>query len=73
MILKTVDVEEAQAHLSELVDDVEHGTLVYLRKNKQFVAEIIPYQNRILGLHKGAVECSEGFDAELPNSFWMGQ
>lgn len=73
MTSKTVDVEETQARLSELVNDVEHGMLIYLRKNNQFVAEIIPYQNRILGLHKGAIECSEGFDAELPDSFWMGQ
>ena len=30
-------------------------------------------QERILGLHRGAMEASEDFDAPLPDSFWLGE
>lgn len=70
MISKTVDVAEAHVHLLELLDDVEHGTAVFLRKDDRLVAEIIQPSRRIMGLHRGAIECSADFDAELPGDFW---
>ncbi len=31
------------------------------------------HKERILGLHRGAMEASEDFDAPLPDSFWLGE
>ena len=30
-------------------------------------------QERVLGLHLGAIETTEDFDAPLPESFWLGE
>ncbi len=30
-------------------------------------------RERVLGLHPGAMEASEDFDAPLPDSFWLGE
>lgn len=30
-------------------------------------------KERVLGLHPGAMEASDDFDAPLPDSFWLGE
>jgi antitoxin (DNA-binding transcriptional repressor) of toxin-antitoxin stability system len=73
MTPKTVDLLEAQLHLSELVAEVEHGVPVILSRNKKAVAEIVPLNRRVLGMHLGAASCSDDFDDEMPREFWNAQ
>jgi antitoxin (DNA-binding transcriptional repressor) of toxin-antitoxin stability system len=72
---KTVDVNDARMHFSDLLNDVQRGMHVYLKKNKRLVAQIspIPGGARIPGLHQGKVRCSDDFDAPLPAEFWEGR
>jgi antitoxin (DNA-binding transcriptional repressor) of toxin-antitoxin stability system len=72
MTPKSVDVTKIGKRLPKLVEQVEHGTPVYLTRDRHRVAEIVPLKPRILGLHKGQVTCSDDFDAELPAGYWTG-
>ena len=72
MASKTMDVAEVQAHFQEVFDGVERGDQFFVKKDNRLIAEIIPTKSRRLGLHKGAVTCTDDFDDALPESFWMG-
>ena len=73
MTSKTVDIAVANTHLLELIDEVEHGTAVFLSKGDRVVAEIIPLSRRVMGIHAGSSQCADDFDAELADSFWTGR
>ncbi len=66
----TVDVSEAQAHLRELLDRVNAGTQIILSENEKPVARLIPFSEKIAGLHAGSIWTSNDFDEPLPDSFW---
>lgn len=34
------------------------------------VAQLVPIEQRVAGLHRGAISTSEDFDDPLPDSFW---
>ncbi len=76
METKTVEVQDAQSHLKELVSLVGTGTEVILTEGDTPVARLLPFESsspfRIAGLHKGSMLASEDFDKPLPESFWTG-
>jgi antitoxin (DNA-binding transcriptional repressor) of toxin-antitoxin stability system len=76
MQTKTVDVHEAQAHLTELLSLVTAGIEIILMEGSTPLARIVPMAGattpRVAGLHPGAIWTSEDFDEPLPEEFWTG-
>jgi antitoxin (DNA-binding transcriptional repressor) of toxin-antitoxin stability system len=76
MKTKTVDVQEAQTHLVELLSLVTTGTEIIVMEGSTPLARIVPMAGsstpRIAGLHPGAIWTSEDFDEPLPEEFWTG-
>ncbi len=72
--MKTVDLYEAQAHLTELVTMVRAGDEVILTEGNTPVARLVPIAAvpRVAGLHRGAIWASDDFDEPLPEEFWVG-
>jgi prevent-host-death family protein len=86
VMTKTVDVQEAQERLVELLAEVAEGVEVILTKDQAPLARIVSLDAvetpgnsldertegpRIPGLHAGAGWISEDFDAPLPDDFWV--
>lgn len=70
--MKKVSLGEAKAHLSSLLDDVEHGQPITITRHNVPVAEIRPVARpdtrpRPWGLAKGTFEVPDDFDAPLPD------
>ena len=76
MAAKTVDVQEAQSHLKELLSLVGTGTEIILVEGHTPVARLVPLESpsttRVAGLHQGAMWTSDDFDEPLPDAFWVG-
>lgn len=75
MASKTVMVQEAQTHLSELLALVEQGEEVLIARDNEPVAKLVslPRQKkRVFGQHRGKVWVSDDYDAPLPDDFWLG-
>ncbi len=80
MTAKTVTIEEAQTHLSDLLILISEGKEVIIAKGKVPVAKLIPLsqasahntQARIFGEYKDQIWMSDDFDAPLPDDFWLG-
>ena len=76
MQTKTVDVHEAQAHLTELLALVTAGTEIILTEGSTPLARIVSIAGattpRVASLHPGAIWTSEDFDESLPEEFWTG-
>ena len=75
---KTVSLSEAQTQLQGLLALARNGDEVIIEENGEPSARIVPIQKnelreRILGLREGQVWTSDDFDAELPDSFWLGE
>ena len=76
-IMKKVNVHEAKARLSELIDRVaENETVVICRRNVP-VAELHPVpqarrRKRPIGLARGTFEVPEAFFAPLPDDVLEG-
>ncbi|HXW53400.1 MAG TPA: type II toxin-antitoxin system Phd/YefM family antitoxin [Myxococcota bacterium] len=66
MSMKQVNIHYAKTHLSNLLHDVEEGTVVVIAKAGTPVAKIVPYRGpnskRVLGLDKGKFIVPEDFD-----------
>ena len=73
---KTVDIDEAQSHLKELVSAAGSGTEVILTQDQKPVAQLLALEPKVgprtAGLHKGAICASDDFDEPLPGGFWTG-
>jgi antitoxin (DNA-binding transcriptional repressor) of toxin-antitoxin stability system len=73
VIVKTVDIREAQAQLSELVSLALEGNEVIILVNDKPMARLVPVaspnQPRVAGLNKGQIWVSEDFDEPLPEEF----
>ena len=70
MQTETVDVDQAQTHLKELIHRVVSGVHVILSENEKPVAHLLPVTGRVAGLHTGAISTSNDFDTPLPDEFW---
>jgi antitoxin (DNA-binding transcriptional repressor) of toxin-antitoxin stability system len=74
VIVKTVNIREAQAQLPELVSLALEGNEVIILVDDKLLARIVPVsspnQPRIAGLNKGQIWVSEDFDEPLPEEFW---
>jgi prevent-host-death family protein len=74
MQTKTVELQEAQASLDELLALVREGVEIILTDGGTPLARLTPVETgqRIPDLHPGAW-ISEDFDDELPDEFWLGE
>ena len=74
MKTKTIDVEDARDHLSELLSEVTAGTQIILTEGSTPKARLVPIEGkgvqRIAGLHAGTAVMSSDFDDPLPDDFW---
>lgn len=74
-----VNVSEAKAKLSKLIDMVYHGETVTIAKNNLPVVDLVPHSprgRRRLGIARGKITISEDFDAEtdeLNELFYGGE
>ena len=71
-----VNISEAKAQLSRLVDRVFHGEKIVIAKNNLPVADLVPHQpqgSRKLGLLKGRLELPDDLlepDPEIEEMFY---
>mgnify|MGYP001477599705 CR=1 FL=1 len=69
MVAQTVELQEAQDHLSALVDEAARGQEVVLTRDGQPVAKIVPIpslpKRRQFGSARGLITLAEDFDAPL--------
>lgn len=75
MQIRTVDVNEAQANLRELLYLVVEGTEIVLTEGDTPLARLVSIvpcatMPRKAGLHAGAIWTSDDFDDPLPEEFW---
>jgi antitoxin (DNA-binding transcriptional repressor) of toxin-antitoxin stability system len=82
--MKTIDLQETNGtSLGDLVRLAKQETEIVVTDGPVAVARITaiseeggmenPVAPRKLGLHPGAMEASEDFDAPLPENFWLGK
>lgn len=76
MVTKTIDIQEAQRQLPELVSLVVAGAEVILTEGPTPLVRLVPIASphpaRVAGLHPGAITTTDDFDAPLPDEFWLG-
>jgi len=76
MATKTIDLQEDNPRLNELLPLVTAGTEIILTEGDTPIARLVPFsagvRTRVPGLHSGAVWMSPDFDAPLPDEFWTG-
>lgn len=75
----TIDVNEAQQQLPELLELAKAGNEIIIAEGSTPVARLIatapaatPTQPRVADLHQGAARVSDDFDQPLLDEFWMG-
>jgi antitoxin (DNA-binding transcriptional repressor) of toxin-antitoxin stability system len=77
MITKTIDVQESQINLEDILSFARQGKDVILTDASKPLAKLIPLmtppKTRIPGLHQGAMQTSDDFDDPLPEEFWTGE
>jgi antitoxin (DNA-binding transcriptional repressor) of toxin-antitoxin stability system len=73
MLIKTVDVNETQTPLKDLVSLAVAGTEIVFVEGGTPVARLVPMNPRIAGLHSRAMRASDDFDQPLPDEFWIGK
>jgi antitoxin (DNA-binding transcriptional repressor) of toxin-antitoxin stability system len=70
-----VDVQELPSRLSELLSLAATGAEVIVTEGQIPRARLVPLptgQGRVAGLHAGAIQAEDDFDAPLPETFWLG-
>lgn len=76
MITKTIDVQDAQTNLPDLLHLVREGTEIVLTEGTTPLARVVPIAGssmpRVAGLHAGDIWTSDDFDEPLPEDFWTG-
>lgn len=76
MASTTVDVKELPAKFTELIAQATTGMEVIVTEGNTPRARLVPLtpgQTRIPGLHAGAMQMADDFDAPLPDEFWLGE
>jgi antitoxin (DNA-binding transcriptional repressor) of toxin-antitoxin stability system len=71
MTMKMVNIAEAKARLSDLLDDVERGETIVIARRNEPVAELraITKPRKTLrpwGLYKGQIEIPDDFNDPMP-------
>jgi prevent-host-death family protein len=74
MVMKLVNIAEAKARLSDLLDDVERGETVVIARRNEPVAELraVPKRRKTLrpwGLAKGQFTVPADFTEPMPEEF----
>jgi prevent-host-death family protein len=69
--MKMVNIAEAKARLSDLLDDVERGETVIIARRNEPVAELRAVQKRRKtlrpwGLYQGQIEIADNFNDPMP-------
>ncbi|MFN8486779.1 MAG: type II toxin-antitoxin system prevent-host-death family antitoxin [Caldilineaceae bacterium] len=76
MNTKTVDVQEAQTQLAQLLALALEGNDVVITEDNVPLARLVPVQpeplRRVASLHKGAIRMQADFNEPLPDEFWLG-
>jgi antitoxin (DNA-binding transcriptional repressor) of toxin-antitoxin stability system len=76
MQTETVDVNDAQKRLIELLSRVREGAEIILAEDDKPLARLVPITStakpRTPGLHQGTIWTSDDFDEPLPDEFWAG-
>jgi antitoxin (DNA-binding transcriptional repressor) of toxin-antitoxin stability system len=76
MATRTIDILGTQPPLSELLELARAGDEVVIVEGDRPLARLVPVaqgvNERIAGLHRGAIWTSDDFDAPLPDEFWTG-
>jgi prevent-host-death family protein len=77
MPTKTIEVQQTQKYLKELLALVVKGTEIILTQGNTPIARLVPIAaspatSRVAGLHLGAIWMSDDFDEPLPDEFWLG-
>jgi len=70
-----IDVQELTTRFEEMISLATSGTEVIVTEKNIPRARLVPLaagQARVAGLHQGAIETTEDFDAPLPEEFWSG-
>ncbi len=78
MSTKTIEIEEAQTQLKELLELAREGTEIILVEGNTPLARLVPVEAakpRVLGLHAhlGAAWISDDFNEPLSDNFWLGK
>jgi prevent-host-death family protein len=79
MATEIVELDDARARLTELLDKAAGGTEVIISERGAPRARLVavegsadPPGKRVAGLHRGAIVMGDDFDAPLPDEFWLG-
>jgi antitoxin (DNA-binding transcriptional repressor) of toxin-antitoxin stability system len=78
MPIQTIEVQQTQTYLRELLGLVDKGIEIILTQGNTPVARLVPIAAssavaRVAGLHPGAIWMSRDFDEPLPDEFWLGE
>lgn len=76
MSATTFDIQEAQTKLTQLLALALKGADVIISEGDQPLVRLVPVrsgqQDRIAGLHRGAMHMRSDFNDPLPDEFWLG-
>lgn len=77
---RIIDLEQEKLGLEEVVVWVEGGGEVVVTRGEEQIARLTPIEapeserESLLGTHPGCISyIADDFDAELPDSFWLGE
>ncbi len=78
MTTQTIEIQDLQTQLSDLLPLVLQGTEIIFAQNDTPIARLIPIvesykKPRVAGLHKGSIWMSDDFDEALSDDFWLGK
>ena len=78
MVVTTIDIQEAQTRLLELLSFVSAGNEVTVTQEQKPVMRLVPIisnggKQRVAGLHAGMGWMSDDFDVPLPDEFWASE
>ena len=76
MSSRKIDIQIVFPTLQELLVSVREGKEVLITEGNIPLARLMPAEpvvRRTAGLHEGAIQISDDFDAPLPDSFWLGE
>ncbi len=76
MATRNITLEEADGHLSELVNQIKPGDEIVITENDQpkvkLTSVVKVKGKRVFGQYRGKLKMSDDFNAPLPDAFWFG-